>query len=172
MTLKFDEWPWKTIGHLFYTTSSFVYHFKSVGELKLKLQSTNAQFGSNRRFFVLCDLEIWWPWKTLGHFFCVASSFVHHFTAISQFRKLSYSLETPNFGQNRQFFSRLTLIFNGWPSKTKGHLFYATSSFVDHFVAIGEFKLQLQSGNAQSGSNSTIFRGVRPWNLMDDLAKQ
>ena len=28
------------------------------------------------------------------------------------------------------------------------HLFSATSSFVQHFVAIGEFKLGLQSGNA------------------------
>ena len=28
-----------------------------------------------------------------------------------------------------------------------GHLFYATSSFVHHFVAIGEFNLELQSGN-------------------------
>ena len=56
--------------------------------------------------------------------------------------------------------------------KTIGHLFYATSSFVHHFVAIGEIKLKLQSGNAQSGSNSTIFRAVRPWNLMDELAKQ
>ena len=34
---------------------------------------------------------------------------------------------------------------------------YATSSFVHHFVAIGEFKLELQSGNAQSGSKSTIL---------------
>ena len=50
--------------------------------------------------------------------------------------------------------------------------FYATSSFLHHLVAIGEFKLELQSGNAQSGSNSTIFRAVRPWNLTDDLAKQ
>ena len=41
--------------------------------------------------------------------------------------------------------------------KTIGHLFYATSSLVHHFVAIGEFKLELQSGNAQSGSKSTIF---------------
>ena len=56
--------------------------------------------------------------------------------------------------------------------KTIGHLFYATSSFVHHFVAIGEFKLELQSGNAQSGSNSTIFRAVWPWNLTDDLEKQ
>ena len=56
--------------------------------------------------------------------------------------------------------------------KTIGHLFYATSSFVHHFVLIGEFTLELQSGNAQSGSNSTIFRAVRPWNLTDDLEKQ
>ena len=69
------------------------------------------------------------------------------------------------------FFSRVTLKFDGWPSKTIGHLFYATSSFVHHFVAIDEFKLKLQSGNAQSGSNSTLFRAVWPWNLTDDLQK-
>ena len=89
------------------------------------------------------------------------------------------------------FLSRVTLKFDGcpwktighlfwavwprfykWPSKTIGHLFYATSSFVYHFVPIGEFKLELQSRNAQFGSNSTIFRAVGPWNLTDDLAKQ
>ena len=68
--------------------------------------------------------------------------------------------------------SRVTLKFDGWPWKKIEHIFYATSSFVQHFVAIGEFKLELQSGNAQSGSNSTIFRAVRPWNLTNDLAKQ
>ena len=31
------------------------------------------------------------------------------------------------------------------------HLFYATSSFAHHFIAIGEFKLQLQSKNAIFG---------------------
>ena len=46
------------------------------------------------------------------------------------------------------FFSRVTLKFDGWPWKTTGHLFYATSSFVQPFVAIDEFKLELQSGNA------------------------
>ena len=56
--------------------------------------------------------------------------------------------------------------------KTIGHLFYATSSFVYHFVAIGEFKFELQSGNAQFGSNTTIFRVVWPWNLTDELLKQ
>ena len=70
------------------------------------------------------------------------------------------------------FKSRVTLKFDGWPSKTLGHLFYATSSFVHHFVAVGVFKLELQSGNAQSGSNLTLFRAVWPWNLTDDLEKQ
>ena len=32
--------------------------------------------------------------------------------------------------------------------KTVEHLFYATSSFVHYFIAIGELKLELQSGNA------------------------
>ena len=70
------------------------------------------------------------------------------------------------------FYSCVTLKFDGWPWKTIGHLFYATSSFVQHFIAIGEFKLELQSGNAQFGSNSTIFRAEWPWNLTDDLEKQ
>ena len=44
--------------------------------------------------------------------------------------------------------SRVILKFDGWPWKTIGHIFYATSKFVQHFVAIGEFKLELQSANA------------------------
>ena len=67
---------------------------------------------------------------------------------------------------------RVTLKFDGWPWKTIGHLSFAISSFVQHFIAIGEFKLELQSGNAHFGSNSTIFRAVWPWNLTDDLEKQ
>ena len=59
VTLKFDGWPWKTIGHLFYTTSSYVHHFKSIGEFKLELQSGNAQLGQNRQFYVPCDRKIW-----------------------------------------------------------------------------------------------------------------
>ena len=52
-----------------------------------------------------------------------------------------------------------------------GHLYYATSSFVHHFVAIGEFKLELQSGIAQFGSKS-IFLALWPYDLTDDLEKQ
>ena len=59
VTLKFDGWPWKTIGHLFYATSSFVHHLVAIGEFKLKLQSRNAQSGSNSTILEPCDLEIW-----------------------------------------------------------------------------------------------------------------
>ena len=84
----------------------------------------------------------------------------------------SYSPETPNLGQICWFYCRVTLKFDGWPSKTIGHLFYATSSFVHHFVAIGDFKFELQSGNAQFGSKSTIFLAVWPRNFTDDPQKQ
>ena len=70
------------------------------------------------------------------------------------------------------FYSRVTLKLEVWPWKTIGHLYYATSSSMHHFVAIGELKLELQSGNAQFGSNSTIFRAVWPCNLTYDLEKQ
>ena len=46
------------------------------------------------------------------------------------------------------FSARVTLKFDGWPQKTIGHLFYATLIFLHHFVAIGEFKLELQSWKA------------------------
>ena len=48
------------------------------------------------------------------------------------------------------------LNFDGWPRKTIEHFFYTMSSFVHHFVATGEFKLELQSENAQLGSKSMI----------------
>ena len=174
VTLKFDGWPWKTIGHLFYTTSSFVHHFKSIGELKPKVtvrkQSIWVKIGD---FFVLCDLKIWWMTlennraHLLYHTKLCASFQIHRWIQIGvTVRKRSIWVKIGNF------LSRVTLKFDGWPWKTIGHLFYATSSFVQNFVPISEFKLELQSGNAQSGSNSTICRAVRLWNLMYDLAKQ
>ena len=60
------------------------------------------------------------------------------------------------------FLSCVILKFDRWHWKTVGHLFCATSSIVHHFIAICEFKLELQSGNAQFGSKSTSFE---PCNL-------
>ena len=104
----------------------------------------------------------WSQLKTIGHLFYFASSFVHHFTAISEFKLELESGNAQFWSKSTIFFSRVTLKFNGWPSKTIGHLFYATSSFVHHFIPIGEFKFELQSGNAQFGSKSTIFLAVWP----------
>ena len=81
---------------------------------------------------------------------------------------LSYSPETLNSRQNRRLFEPCDLEILRMTLKT----IYATSSFVHHFIPIGEFKLESQSGKAQFGSNSTIFRALRPCNLTDDLAKQ
>ena len=76
------------------------------------------------------------------------------------------------FDPNHRFFSLYDLEIWCMTSKIIGHLFYTTSSFVYHFKSIGEFKLKLQSGNAQFGSKLAILCSVWPWNLMDDLGKQ
>ena len=84
---------------------------------------------------------------------------MHHFKAVSEF-KLELQSKNAQFGSKSTiFFHRVTLQFDVWPRKMIGHLFYATSSFVHHFITIVEFKLELQSGNAQFGSKSTIFLG-------------
>ena len=121
------------------------------------------------RFLEPCDLEIWQMTlqnsraPLLCYFKLCASFHTHWWFQISvTVRKRPIRVKIDDF------FSCMTLKFDVWPSKTIGHLFYATSSFVQHFIAIGEFKLELQSGNAQSGSNLTIFRAVWPWNLTDD----
>ena len=103
VTLKFNGWRWKTIGHLFYATSSFVQHFVAIGEFKLELQSWNAQPGSNSTIFCPCDLEIlWMTLKTIGHLFYATSSFcVISYPLVNS--NWSYSLETPNLGQIRRF---------------------------------------------------------------------
>ena len=77
-----------------------------------------------------------------------------------------------NWIQIVNFSTRVTVKFDGWPQKAIGHFFYTTSSFVHHFKSIGEFKLDLQSRNAQFGSKLVICYPVWPWNLMDDLGKQ
>ena len=58
MILKFYGWPWKTIGHLSYASSSFVHHFAPIGEFKLEVQSRNTQFWSKSMIFLAM-----WPWK-------------------------------------------------------------------------------------------------------------
>ena len=49
----------KTIGHLFYATSSFVHHFVAISEFKLEYSPETPNLGKVRRSLELCDLEIW-----------------------------------------------------------------------------------------------------------------
>ena len=104
---------------------------------------------SNRRFF-----KTVWPWNLMDDpknnrapllcYFKIFASFGRHWwiqTGVTVRKHLIWV-------KIDDFFIRVTLKFDGWTSKIIGHLFYATSSFVHHFVAIDEFKLELQSGNA------------------------
>ena len=84
----------------------------------------------------------------------------------------SYRSKMPNLGQNRRFFPPCNLEIWQINLKTIGYLFYATSSIVHHFVAIGELKLEWQFGNAQNRLKIGVFCPVRPWNLTDDIEKQ
>ena len=58
VTLKFEGWHLKTIGHLFYAVLSLVHHFIAISKFKLELQSGNAQLGPKSMFF--CPV---WPWN-------------------------------------------------------------------------------------------------------------
>ena len=129
--------------------------------------------GQNWWFFVPCDLEIWWMTlennrTPLLYYIKLCASFQSHGwiqTGVTV-RKRSIRVKIGNF------LSCVTLKFDGWPWKTIGHLFYVASSFVHHFLDISEFKLELQSGNAQFGSKSTIFLPMWPWKLTYGLEKQ
>ena len=173
VTLKFDGWPWKTIGHLSFAVSSFVQHFIAIGEFKLELLSGNAHLGQIRRFLEPCDLEIWC--MTLKNNRAPLLCYFKLYASFRSHRWIQAGVtvrKRPIWVKIDVFWAVWPLQFDVWPWKTIGHLFYATSSFMHHLVAIGDFKLELQSGNAQFGSNSIIFRAVWPWNLTDDLEKQ
>ena len=52
-----------------------------------------------------------------------------------------------------------------------GYRFHDPGSYVYHFVAICEFKLQLSSGKAEIRAKWSTFRPVWPWNLTDAFEK-
>ena len=132
----------------------------------------------------LCDLDLWpWPfaWTLLWSLVINPENFMmirwweHSQKGVTD-RQTDGQTDRQTDGQTdsrTDWQTENTICRAAWSQlKTIGHLFYATSSFMHHFVAIGEFKLELQSGDTQFGSKSTIFRAVWPWNLMDDLEKQ
>ena len=128
--------------------------------------------GWNWQYFIPCDLEIWWMTlknnrAPLLYYTKLCASFQGHGWIQTGVTVQKHSIQV----KIGNFLSRVTLKFDRWPKKTIGHLSYAASSCVHHFIAIVESKLELQSGNAEFGSKSTICF-VWPWNLTDDLEKQ
>ena len=134
VTLKFDGWSRKTIGHLFYVKLcvSFQIHRWIQTGVTVRKHSIMVKIGN---FFFPCNLD-GWPWKTIGHLFYAllqaseTSLISSSFTGIPLYWKikylsiymylciiskpsvnsnLSYSPETLNSGQNRRFLSRVTL---------------------------------------------------------------
>ena len=151
-TLKFDGWLWKTIRNLFYTMWSFVCHFKAMGEFKLELQSGNAQFRSKSVIFFSCVTLKFdrWLWKIIGHLF-YATMILWIISKPLVNSNWSYSPETLNSGKNRQFFVPCDLeILWITLENTRAPLLYYVK-LCDYFKAIGEFKLELQSGYTQFG---------------------
>ena len=96
------------------------------------------KFDPNHRFFVPCDLEIWWMAlennrAPLLYYIKLCASFqIHRWIQIGiTVRKRSIWVKIGNF------LSRVTLKFDRWHRKTIEHLFYVASSFVYHWIQTG-----------------------------------
>ena len=169
VTLKVDGWPWKTIEHIFYATSSFVHHFIANCQFKMELESGNAKSGSKSAIFVLCDLDIW-PVilknnrALLLRYFKLCASFYSHLWIQNgvTVRK------RPIWVKIGDLLCCVTMKLDGWPWKNKRALllcnFKLCASFNYNWIQTGF------SGSLQFGSNS-IFIVVWPRNLTDDHEK-
>ena len=130
-----------------------------------RCSSETPNLGQNQWFLEPCDLEIWQT--TLKNsraprltYFKLCASFHKH----RWIRTGAAVRKRPIWVKINDFLSCVTLKYDRWPWKTIGHLFYATWSFVHHFVATGELKLELWSGNGWIG-----FWPLWPWSVTPDL---
>ena len=138
-----------------------------------KYSPETLNLGDNwKYYFVQCELEIWQ--MTLNN---NGALFLYYIKLCAWYQSHGWihvrvTVRKCSIWAKIDFLSHVTLKFDiRWYQRTIGHLFFAISSFLYHSTAIGEFKLELQSRNAQFGSKSMIFFSVWPWNVMDDLEK-
>ena len=127
--------------------------------------------GAARIMFLWGAVNVWiWLWKTIGCLFYATPCFLYNFIVHSHlFIQAGVTVRKRQIlVKIGDFLSRVTLKFDGWPWKKIGHLVYATLSFVHHFIAIGEFKLELESGNTPFGSKWAIFvpHNLEIWRLV------
>ena len=159
VTLKFDRWPWKIIGLLFYTTLSFMQHFKAIGIIKLELQYGNSQF-KNWHFFP-GDFENWRMTLKNNR---APLLYYAKLCAAFQIHWLSQTWVTAWKRSSRvkigDFMSRVTLKIDVWPWKTIWHLCYAASTFVHHFIANGDSNWSYSPEMPNLGKNWRFFSRV------------
>ena len=133
------KWPTHTIGTKDMFSPSDQEQGKSEGFDSCDRPSNLTQIGFKSSIFHQCDLEIWWMIpknKKTCLLYNIKLCVSFH---IHQWIKTGVTVQKhPIWVKLEDFFSRVTLQFHVWPWETIGHLFNATSSFVHHFVAIGE----------------------------------
>ena len=149
VTLKFDGWPWKQQGISSMQLQALcIISYPSVkSNLSYSLEMPTS--GQNWWFFAPCELDTWR--MTLKN---KKAYFPCYFKPCASFRS-HRSIQTGVTVRKRQtvfkidyFLSSVTLKLNGWPQITIRHLFDVTPSFVHNYIAIGQFKLELQSKNS------------------------
>ena len=149
VTLKFDRWPWKTIGHLFYVASSFVHYFIAISEFKLELQFGNTHFGSKSIILGPCDIQIWlMTLKIKANLRDLIAA-----TGLIILLKLD---------SNRGFSSPCDLEIWWMTSQN----YRAPLLHYIKLCASSQTPWWIQTGNAE------FFSLMWPWNLVDDLDKQ
>ena len=163
-------WPWNLIDALknnrapllCYCKLCASFHSHLWNQTEVSPQTPNL--GKNRRIFSRVTLKFdRWPEKKNNSApllcdFKHCASFHSHLWIQTEvtIQKLPIWVKFDDYFEPcdlETFLSRVILKFDGWLWKTIGHLFYATSSFVLHFIAICEFKLEwiVQSGNGYIG---------------------
>ena len=153
-------WPWNLMNDLEKQDGiSYILH-RALGIIP------NPSVNSNRSYSpeMLHSGQNWW-------FFCPPQLWTRQIWGNWKLRP-AYSPETPNLGQNLWCFVPCDLEIWWMTLENNRASLICCFELCANYIAIGEFKLELQSRNAQFGSNSTIFRAVWPWNLTDDLEKQ
>ena len=142
--------------------------FVALREFKLELSSGNAQIGAKSPNFspmwpsnLMDDLT-----KTIEHLFHAPSSYVCHFIAKCEFKLELSSRNTQIWTKLLIFFANMTFKFH---RKNIVHLFYATSNFLDHFIVICEFKLDLRSRNSQNVEKNKFWPVTLTLNFCMDI---
>ena len=133
---------------------------------------------SNHWFFILYDLEIGWPPKAIGHLFCTTLSFeaLCIISKPSVNSNWSCNIETPNSGQNWQFFVPCDLQI--WRMTLKNNkvlllcYFKLCASFHSHQsiqTGVTIWKCQIQVKISDFLSHVTLNFDGWPWKTIGHL---